>query len=51
MRYEVIQSATGSRFELDRDESLKEGELFTQLTMMYKVPAHPARKRRLRCRY
>jgi hypothetical protein len=35
MRYEVRHG--DSRFELERDEPLKEGETFTQFTMIYRV--------------
>lgn len=37
MRYEAIQPATGSRFELERDEPLNEGDILKQLSMVYKV--------------
>lgn len=35
MRYEVRDG--DSRFELDREEPLKEGDTFTQFTMIYRV--------------
>jgi hypothetical protein len=41
MRYEVHVAAHGggeeTRFELERDEPLAEGEPFAQFTMIYKV--------------
>jgi hypothetical protein len=37
MVYEVVEPATGGRFELERDEPPEEGEFLSQLTVIYKV--------------